>query len=454
MATSPMLDDSGITISEVAKRLDRLPTGPWHRRVVALIGIGTFFNFFEVGLGSLLVTLIPSTWAASTLDKSLVIGSAFVGELLGALLLAPLSDRFGRRRMFQVNLLAYAGLSVLCTLAPNLAVFVLLRVLVGIGLGAELVLVDTYLAELVPARRRGRMAGICYFIGWLALPVSTLLATVLPHVLLGMASWRWLLIFSALGAVLVWFTRRGLDESPRWLAAQGRREEALAIIGQIEASVPIIPESSMDTSPVSAPVVSRGPGLLRPPLLGRTILACIIWACQTIGVLGFSSIAPLVLIHKGFSVLHSLGYTAASACGYPVGAALVVLLAERFQRKHVLVSSSVLVAASGALFGLATSAWLVVAAGAALNVCNVVMGNISHSYTPELFPTSVRTTAAGRTYSLSRLVSAVFPFATLPMLYAFGAGALFSVCAGLTLVMSLAVALFGPRTNARQLDSI
>ncbi|KAA9159375.1 MFS transporter [Amycolatopsis acidicola] len=415
------------------------------------MGIGTFFNFFEVGLGSLLVTLIPAGWVTSTLDKSLVIGSAFAGELIGALFLAPLSDRFGRRRMFQVNLLAYAGLSLVCTLAPGLAAFVLLRVLVGVGLGAELVLVDSYLAELVPAARRGRLVGMCYFVGWLALPVSALLAAFLPHVMLGIASWRWLLIFSALGAVLVWFTRRGLSESPRWLAANGRGAEAFAVLRSIEGDAFTAPPLVQST--VERKQAPR-PKLLRRPLLGRTLLACVIWACQTIGVLGFSSIAPLVLIHKGFSVLHSLGYTAATACGYPIGAVVAVLCAERFQRKHLLVISSVLVAASGAVFGLASSAWLVVVAGIALNVCNVVMGNLSHAYTPELFPTAVRTTASGRTYSLSRLVSAVFPFVTLPLLYAFGAGVLFTVCAVLILGMSIAVALFGPRTNARQLDTI
>ena len=450
MATSPMLGDSERTVAEVAARLDRMPVGPWHRRVVALMGIGTFFNFFEVGLGSLLVTLVPAGWVTSTLDKSLVIGSAFAGELLGALFLAPLSDRFGRRRMFQINLLAYAGLSLVCVLAPGLAAFVVLRVLVGIGLGAELVLVDSYLAELVPAARRGMLVGMCYFVGWLALPVSALLAAFLPHTMLGLASWRWLLIFSALGAVLVWFTRRGLIESPRWLAANGRGSEALALVRQIDGG------SDTPAPAVTSTVDDKGPRprLLRRPLLARTALACVIWACQTIGVLGFSSIAPLVLIHKGFGVLHSLGYTAATACGYPVGAALVVLFSERFQRKHVLVLSSVLVAASGAVFGLAESAWLVVVAGVALNVCNVVMGNLSHAYASELFPTSVRSTAAGRTYSLSRLVSAVFPFVSLPLLYAFGAGVLFSVCAVLILGMSVAVALAGPRTNARQLDTI
>ncbi|MGI5144706.1 MULTISPECIES: MFS transporter [unclassified Streptomyces] len=460
MATPPTLSSLVPSPAGIAARLDDMPLNRWHRRIAALMGIGTFFNFFEVGLGSLLVTLVPAHWASTTADKSLVIGSAFIGELLGALLLAPLSDRFGRRPMFQINLVAYAGLSLACVFAPNLAAFVALRVLVGIGLGAELVLVDTYLTELVPAAGRGRLSGICYFVGWWALPVSGLLAASLPRVMLGLASWRWLLIVSALGAVVAWAARRGMPESPRWLAANGRLDQALSAVKRIEAAAP----GARNRSPQrSATMPDKGalndapstrPRLLRRPLLGRTVLACVIWVCQTIGVIGLSSIAPLVLIHKGFDVLHSLGYTAASACGYPLGAVLTMAVVERFERKHVLAASAVLVAVCGVLYGAATSAVLIVVAGAALNVCNVVMGNVSHAYAPELFPTSVRSTAAGRTYSLSRLVSAVLPFATLPMLYAFGPGVLFGACAALILVMSVAVALFGPRTNARQLDTI
>lgn len=438
--------------TEIAARLDRLPLGPWHRRIVALMGVGTFFNFFEVGLGSALVTLLPAGWVTGTLDKSLVIASAFVGELIGALLLAPLSDRFGRRTMFQVNLLAYAGLSVVSVFAPTLGVFVAVRVLLGIGLGAELVLVDTYLSELVPAAKRGRMIAVAYVVGWLAPPVTMLLATFLPHDALGIGSWRCLLLFSALGAALIWVVRRRIPESPRWLAAVGRLDEARAAVRDIERASPEPTEA-----PAEAPAPDETgprPRMLRPPVLGRTALACVIWFCQTIGVHGFTSIAPLVLIHKGFDVVESLGYTALSAIGNPVGALLVVPLVERFQRKHLLVVSSVLVAVAGATYGLASSVALIVAAGAALNIANVVMGDVSHAYSAELFPTSIRTTAAGRTYSLSRLTSAVLPFVTLPLLYSLGAGPLFAICAALIVAMSVTVALRGPRTNSRRLDTI
>src|SRR6266516_2663578 len=92
--------------NSVAARLDRLPLSRWHRKMVLLIGLGSFFNFFEVALGSFFPVLLGTQWPLTTLDQSLIIGAVFVGEMIGSVLLAPLADRVGRRTLFQVNLLA------------------------------------------------------------------------------------------------------------------------------------------------------------------------------------------------------------------------------------------------------------------------------------------------------------------------------------------------------------
>jgi len=456
---------------EIAHRLDQLAVGPWHRRLVALVGIGTFFSFFEVALGSVLVPLLPAAWVVTTTDKSLVIGSAFIGEVIGVLLLAPLADRFGRRTMFQANLAIYAVFSVISAFATDLPMFVVLRILVGVGLGAELTLVDSYLAELLPAAQRGRLIGRCYLFGYFAPTAVGLAAALLPHRTAGTDSWRLLLVFSALGAVIVWSLRRRLPESPRWLAVTGRSEEALAATANIENNATRSEAPAAESAPQSALAPPReypttahtapagaeaaaSPRMWRPPLLSRTLLVSMIWLCQTIGFYGFAAIAPLVLIQKGFSVTKSLGYTGLTAIGYPIGALLMMMLAERIQRKHLLVAAAMLVAGLGVVFGVADTAWLIIAAGFALTVVNVVMGNVTHAYTSEMFPTALRATANGRTYSLSRVVSAVLPFFALTVLYNLGAGTLYLICAAVLVVMSIAVTIWGPRTNKRQLESI
>ncbi|HEY4460837.1 MAG TPA: MFS transporter, partial [Pseudonocardiaceae bacterium] len=197
------IDVRQVTPVTVAERLDRLPMSGWHRRIVLLIGLGSFFNFYEVGLGTFFGVLLKPVWSLSTTQEALVVGAAFFGEMIGSLTLAPLADRLGRRTLFQINLVAYAALSLATAFSPGLPVFLVLRVLTGIGLGAELTLVDTYLSELLPAAHRGRSIAWSYTFGLLAVPIAGLLAKQATGTLLGLAGWRWLLILAALGGVVV-----------------------------------------------------------------------------------------------------------------------------------------------------------------------------------------------------------------------------------------------------------
>ncbi|MCW2901171.1 MAG: hypothetical protein JWO67_3436 [Streptosporangiaceae bacterium] len=457
-------DASGLQ-EAVAARLDTLPVGRWHRGVLVVVGLGSFFNFFEVALSSLLVPLLPRAWAATTTDKSLLIGATFAGELLGALLLSGLADRFGRRRMFQVNLVAYAALSVAAALAPDAAMLIALRVLLGVGLGAELALVDTYLTELMPTARRGRMLATAYTFGMLAVPVAGILAARLPHTLAGVSSWRWLMVFAALGAVIVWVLRRRLPESPRWLATH-RPDEALAVMARMEASAGQAAATARVGSPAGQQPLDqepaatvRGPILDAPRLWGpqlrrRTALVCVMQTVGPIGFYGFSSIAPLVLIAKGFPVVDSLTYSALTALGYPLGSLVLIYLAERIQRRTLVIVSSLLVGVAGTVFGLGSSATVIVSAGTLTTLSSVINATASRAYGAELFPTRVRNTAVGRTYALSRLIAAVLPFCALSILHALGAGPLYLICGALIAVMSLAVAVLGPKTNAVRLEEM
>jgi putative MFS transporter len=445
---------------EVARRLDRIPVGRWHRGVVTVVGLGCFFNFFEVAIGTLMVPLLPSEWTSTTLMTSMIIASTFVGELVGALVLTPLADRFGRRRMFRINLIAYVVLALACAFAPDFATLVVLRLLIGVGLGAELALVDSYLAELLPASHRGRLVTRCYAFGMLAVPIAGALAALLPVELWGASSWRWLLGLSATGAVVIWVMRRRLPESPRWLVAQDRGDEALRTLAEIEAAAgaPAAEPGAAATldGPAAQPEAAPGPRprLLRPPLLGRTTLACLIEMLGPVGFYGFASIAPLVLLHKGFDVVESLGYSALTAIGYPLGSLLLALVADRVQRRTLTIAASIGVAVTGSVFGLAESAWLIVVAGGLTTMLSVIQATVSRAYTAEMFPTAVRSTVIGRSYALSRLVAAVLPFVALPVLAAFGAAVLYASSAVLILAMSVSVALLGPRTNAAQLETI
>jgi putative MFS transporter len=453
---------AGAALSPAA-RLDRLPITGWHRMLTVLVGLGSFFDLYEVFLGGVLASILTEEWKLGSTGKSLVIASAFFGMFVGANVNSLLADRFGRRRMFMINLVSYALLSLASGFSPNLTVFVVLRFLAGIGIGSELVLVDTYLAEFIPGRARGRAIAWAYVVGFLGVPLAALIGAkvVGKATFAGIAGWRWLLIAGAIGAIFVFLARTKLPESPRWLVARGRTEEADAVVAQVEARVYA---ARPDARPAETEAVAQEHAVeprritLADTFKGtyrkRTIMLWIFQILQTVGYYGFGTMAPLVLVSKGYTVTSSLGYAALSFLGYPIGALVSVPMVERLERKWLIVYSTIAIAVFGLIFGFGTNTALIVTAGFLLTVSSNVFSNAFHIYQTELFPTRVRTSAMGIGYSLSRLASAILPFVAVSVLAALGAGGVFGGAAVLLGVLCLDVAILGPRTTGRDLEEV
>ncbi|MYW64564.1 MFS transporter [Streptomyces sp. SID8379] len=443
--------------TDPAHRLDRLPIGPWHRRLTAVVGIGAFFDLYEVFLGGVLAAALAEPWALTHTQKSWLIASGFLGMFVGANVLSVLADRLGRRRMFLVNLGLYSVFSLACAFAQDATQLSVLRFLAGLGLGAELVLVDTYLAEFLPRAVRGRYIAWAYTFGFVGVPVAALLGArlVAGHELFGVDGWRWLLVAGALGAAFIQLLRTRLPESPRWLAAQGRYDEAESVVRDIEARVGIAAEARpvREAAPAAAARVPLK-RMFRAPYARRTVMWWIFQVLQTVGYYGFGSLAPVVLQAKGHTVTESLTYAALSYLGYPVGSALSVPLIDRIERRSLIIVSALGIAAFGLVFGFASASWLIVAAGFLLTVCSNVFSNAFHVYQTEIFPTGLRSSAIGIAYSLSRLTSVVLPFVALDVLDDLGATAVFSGSGVLMVLLCVNVRLLGPRTTGRSLDAI
>ncbi|ARH90482.1 MFS transporter [Streptomyces sp. MOE7] len=459
--TSPTPERRGGTPDghRAAARLDRLPPSRWHRRITLVVGIGAFFDLYEIFLGGVLAAVLAEQWHLGHTAKSWVIAAGFLGMFAGANVLSVLADRFGRRRMFLVNLGTYALFSLLCAFAPNLSWLLALRALSGLGLGAELVLVDTYLAEFLPRAVRGRYIAWAYTLGFVGVPVAALLGArlVAAHQPLGVDGWRWLLVAGALGAAFIQLMRRQLPESPRWLTVQGRGEEAERIVAGLEERVGRETGGSLPSVPETETVPERKVPLgemFRGDHRRRTVMWWIFQVLQTVGYYGFGSLAPVVLAAKGHTVTESLLYAALSFCGYPLGSALSVPLIDRIERRTLIIASALGIAGCGLAFGFADATWAIVAFGFLLTVCSNVFSNAFHVYQTEIFPTGLRSSAIGIAYSLSRLTSVVLPFVALSVLDDLGPAAVFSASAGLMLLLCLDVALLGPRTTGRSLERI
>jgi putative MFS transporter len=451
--------------SALAARLEALPLSNWQRVLTLIVGIGSFFDLYEVFLGGVLAPVLAKQWSLDSTGKSAVIACAFAGMFVGANLLSVLADRLGRRRVFILNLAMYAVLSVASAFSPNLTVFVILRFLCGIGVGAELVLVDTYLAEFLPAAARGRYIAWAYTVGFLGVPVAALFGAhvVAKASFAGVDGWRWLLIAGGLGAVFVVAAQRSLPESPRWLAAHGREAEASAVVDRIEEKIRRSLARSGREFPVGEAALAPAATVVEAErkvsladmfrrYRSRTIMLWIFQLLQTVGYYGFGSLAPLVLAAKGYTVTTSLAYAALTYIGYPVGSLVSIPLVERFERKYLIIASAIGVAVFGLVFGLSTNTAVIVTAGFLLTVCSNVFSNGFHIYQTEIFPTRIRSSAMGIAYSLSRAASAALPFIAVPVLDDFGSGWVFTGSAVLVGLMCLNVAFLGPKTTGLLLE--
>jgi putative MFS transporter len=472
--TPPRGSDNPAPGGRIAARMDRLPITRTHRKATLAVGLGMFFDIYEVFLAGVLSGVLTTQFHLTKAALAPVLGSTFIGMFLGALVLGRAADRFGRRGAFLLNLGLYSVFSLVGAFSPNAVFLMVSRFLAGIGLGAELPLADTYLTDLLPARRRGRYVAWAYTVSFVGVPFVGFLAhSLFEHTVLGLAGWRWIFIIGALGSIVVFFLRRSLPESPRWLDSMGRTDEAEQITARFEREAVAeghqLADPSSDDSSAGAeagtgrtpatevsPASSAGPvrTLFRPPYGRRTAMMLVFHLFQTIGYYGFGTMVPLVLAAKGFPVGQSLLFTALTYLGYPVGSALSLPIVERFERKFLIIWAVVGMAAFGLLFGSAHAMAAILIFGFLYTATSNVFSNSYHIYQAEIFPTALRSTAASGTYALSRLATAVMPFVLVPVLNKAGVGALFAVVCAALAIVGINIAVLGPRTTGRRLEAV
>jgi putative MFS transporter len=453
-------------VGGIAARLNRLPPTRTHRQATSIAGIGTFFDLFDIFLAGVLGAVLTQQFSLDRVSLPAALSSAFVGMFIGALVLGRFADRYGRRTAFLLNLGIYSVFTLAGAFSVNATMLIATRFLAGIGIGAELTLVDAYLSELLPARLRGRYTAWAYTLGFLGIPAAGLLGRVLvPLQPLGIEGWRWLFVAGSLGAVIVWFVRRRLPESPRWLESVGRTAEAEAIVARMEQEAGRVPpEPDTAVRDVTDVKIRLKPDttVMRPSLSSlisgqyrsRMIMLGVFHVFQTIGYYGFGTLVPLVLAAKGYSIVTSLTFTTLTFIGYPVGSALSLPIIERVDRKWLIAGSAFLMSVLGIGMGYSSSPVAIVVLGFLYTAVSNIFSNGLHIFQVEIFPTAVRATAAGACYGLSRLSSAAMPFVLLPVLDRWGAGAMFVVVATALWIVILDVAIFAPPTTGRSLEEV
>ncbi|HJV84552.1 MAG TPA: MFS transporter [Noviherbaspirillum sp.] len=435
-----------------AQRLDRLPEAAFHRRLAGMIGAGLLCDTFDLYLASsVMVALTTSGWATVAQNAQFASAGA-LGSLIGAFLAGWLGDRFGRRFSFQFNLILFGVMSFAAALAPDMSWLIAFRFIMGIGLGAEIVVGYSTITEFVPPHSRGKWSAILFLVGTSGLLISTLVGyLVIPNF-----GWRWMFVIAGGGALFVWFLRKNMPESPRWLESAGRHEEANRILDEIEAEISL--KHVLPVPAAAAPARSsnyRAVDLFRPPLLRSTLLGMTLNIVALFALYGFVIWLPTFLVKQGLSMSHSLGYTTIMSSGSLIGVWLASRFSDRLGRKRGIVLLSIIAGAIGGIYPHAGSIEGTTVLGLLLITAIYCCSTLGYStYVPELFPTQVRLRGSGISSVAGRAASIVAP-QVVGVLYAYdgSVNGVTLALVGLLLLQAAAVGLFGIDMTQRSLDS-
>ena len=454
-----------VTPADIAARLDRLPPS-WHVwKLVTLISLGAAFELYDLFLTAYIVPgmthdglFSPQSLGVFGILAPLKVAGAgtfvfalFAGLWVGTIAFGWVADAYGRRFIFTFSLVWYSASTLIMAFQTTGFGLDLWRFIVGLGIGVELVTIDTYVSELIPRNERGRAFAYNQFVAFLAVPLVAFLAWIF-----GPQHWRWVVVIGSAGAIFVWWLRLGLPESPRWLARHGRLAEADAVVTRIEARVAdecgaLPPVGELEPPDEGAEMKAH---IWQPPYDRRVILMSVFNFFQTFGYYGFAAWVPTLLIDKGINITASLEYSFIIAIANPIGPALGMVFADRMERKWQICLAAIGIGVFGLLFAMQTYAVALITLGVLVTLCNNWLSFAFHGYQAELFPTRVRARAVGFVYSWSRLSAALSGLAVAFFLTAGGVVAVFGFIAFAMLVVVVSIGVFGPRTSGLALESI
>ena len=444
----------------VGQALDNAKISPLHRRIIGLIAAGYFCDVIDFTVfGSLVPFIIKSGFGAAA-DAAMIGSATILGLALGTAAQGEFSDRFGRRFIYQFNLLLFGVFTILGAFAPSVALLMVCRVIAGIGLGAEQPLAFAYAGEYAPKRIRGRILAIVHFIGGACVwPIGTglvigfgalMAANYTDAAQSAEYAWRgvWLLI--GVLALIVWVFRFTLPESPRYLATHGRGEEAIKVLGRLGIAGPTQPLSSDAASNTKS-----DPFAVVFKMFPKRVIAGMICFSAFFGIaIGLGAWLPNIMNGKGFSITKSLQYTLAMNFAVPCASIFMMYALDKYGRKITSVCAFVGAGIMAMVFANAGTAMELIVAGFVMIFFVQVAGNSMQIFASEVFPTNARASGFGWAAGVGRLATAVIMPTILWIQNGWGLTTVFACLATFLFIAAVSVTQLGPEARQRSLDEI
>ena len=435
---------------------------PWkwsvQGRIFIIGGLGYMFDAWDVVLNGYLTPLVGTFWHLSTGTRGMVATANLLGMAVGAIVWGTVADKVGRKKAFSITMLIFAVFSVLAALSNSFGMFVVLRVLAGFGLGGCIPVDYAIVSEFSPARLRGRILAAMDVWWPIGGTICGLVATALVPVHEG-ERWRWLLVFMVLPALLLFWVRRGVPESPLYLARAGREAQARAVIDDLVTRTGAVTEpyvistekSSEKLSPAAVFTQLRAVWRYSPSVTATT------WALFiTILLLYYAALTwmPSILRKQGYGDYAAFAGTTMMTGVGVVGVLLSAWLCETYGRKWVIGLSGPAAGVALVLFALmldtrgAALAWLAVF-GFLIQITIPVL----YAYGSELYPTSLRASGFGWASAVSRFTTSLGPWIFGTVLWpTLGLPATFAIVGVAVCAAVLWMSVGAPETKGRDLD--
>ena len=440
----------------ILDRLEKMPVGSFHYKLLLVTGLGWLFDSMDTGLISFVLPVLAKEWGL-TPDQMGWIGSVgLVGMALGAVISGTVADRIGRKKVFTITVLMYAIATGMCALAWNYEALLFFRFLVGFGLGGELPVAATLMSEYAPTKLRGRFIVLLesfWGLGWLA-------AACIAYLLIPEFGWKMAFLIGSLPALYVFLIRLHMPESVRYLISQKKIDEAKEIILSLEKKLHVDSQPfTNELNPAelgSAEADNAGPGALwSGKYIKRTIMLWLAWFGIVFSYYGIFMWLPSIVFKQGFAVVKTFEYvlimTLAQLPGYYCAAWLVDVIGRKYTLSIFLLMSGV----ASYFFGNAGSSETLLIWGATMSFFNLGAWGVIYTYTPELYPTSMRALGSGWAAGFGRIGGMIAPALVGIMIgNQLGIDKVFMMFAGVFIIVSVVVLAMGTETRQKQLEDI
>jgi len=447
-----------LTLESLVGRMERLPFARIHKKVFALTAAGYMFDAFDVGLLSFIMPALASDLKLTPAQIGIVFTITFLGMFCGTLAAGHIADRFGRLKVFQYTLLIFAIGTAATAFVHTLTALLVLRFITGLGLGGEQPVSYTYVSEMVPNQYRGRLAGwsqSCWGIGMM-------LAGAVSYVLVPSFGWQSAFLAGILPAVLVWFFRMGIPESPRWLMSKNEPQRAETQLRRMEDEVEKeLGHTLPQAHPVAKIEIARGMKFLvlfQPAYRKRTIMLWLFWCFSMFGFWGVEAWSPTLLKQAGYSISASIGFFFIMNTVRVPSGIFGAFLSDKIGRKLPILCYWTLAGLAILAFGWClseqASAGVMLACGIAVFFFMAGGQPVMYAYTPENYPTEVRGTGTGTANACGRIGAMLAPLLVGYLYPVFGLFVTLGVVGGGLVLAAAIVMLLGIETRGKTLEAI